>query len=171
MEAFILTLLHYTRLGQKSWKKSRFFFWDLKTPKWNFEITWPLTHTFIWSLHFYTVTGYRYEMSEALSLSGTGNYSINPVTSHCHSKFRITRYLYILVLHTYKYHGVNHNWESNSKIDWKCSLGHLPHYLGMNFYSKFLGRLGSNEFQLIYLKVWQPWQLKKSKSWGPFRSY
>ena len=42
-------------------------------------------------------------MSEALSLSGTGNNSINPVTSHCYSKFCITSDLYILILHTYVY--------------------------------------------------------------------
>jgi hypothetical protein len=69
----------------------------------------PIIHTFIWSLHFFTVTRHRYEMSEALSLSGTGHNSINPVTSHCYSKFCITRYLYILILHTYKYHRVNQN--------------------------------------------------------------
>ena len=39
---------------------------------------------------------------------------------------------------------------------------HKPHYLGMNYYVIFLGRLGSNEFHL---------RLKKSKSWEPFWSY
>ena len=38
---------------------------------------------------------------------------------------------------------------------------HKPHYLGVNYYVIFLGRLGSNEFHL---------RLKKSKSWEPFWS-
>ena len=36
-------MVSYQRLGQKSWKKFRvFFFLDLKTPKGHFEINWPL---------------------------------------------------------------------------------------------------------------------------------
>jgi hypothetical protein len=37
------------------------------------------------------------------------------------------------------------------------------HCLGMTYYVNFLGGLGSNEFHI-------KWQLKKSKSWGPFWS-
>jgi hypothetical protein len=48
----------------------------------------------------------------------------------------------------------------------------VPYHLEINCYVNFLGRrLGSNGFQLININVWHPWQLKKSKSWGPFWSY
>ena len=42
----------------------------------------------------------------------------------------------------------------------------LPIGLGMSYYVNFLGDLGSNGFHI----KWHPWQLKKSKSWGPFWS-
>ena len=41
----------------------------------------------------------------------------------------------------------------------------------MCYYVNFLEGLGSKEFHITKMKVWHPWQLKKSKSWGPFCSY
>ena len=49
--------------------------------------------------------------------------------------------------------------ENNGTRNSVCS-----HHLGISCYVNFLGHLGSNGFQL-------KWQLKKSKSCGPFWSY
>ena len=46
----------------------------------------------------------------------------------------------------------------------------FAHHLGMNYYVNFLERLGK-QWISANIKVWHPWQLKQSKSWGPFWSY
>ena len=54
-------------------------------------------------------------------------------------------------------------WKKNLKEQKKHLLA-LP--LGMSYYVIFSRQLISYK-----MKVWHPWQLKKSKSWGPFSSY